>query len=245
MGTIAVTSSLLVIGLVSGAASAGVRVIHASPNTPAVDVYVNEIPDGSAAITNLTFTNGTGYVPLPTGNYDFRVTLNGQTGVALSALGVPIDGATDYTVAAIGFTASIAPLLLVDNNSAPSPGNAKVRFVHAAPDVPAVDIGINTNGTNTGTLFDNTLFGNAADEGYIQVPAGTYNLGVFLAGNANGLALPVNGLSLADGQVYTVFAMGSLAQGNVQAVVFTDPIPTPGAAAMLGLGGLLAMRRRR
>lgn len=245
MGTIAVTSSVVALGLLASTASAGVRVIHASPNTPGVDVYVNELPDGSPAITNLTFTNGTGYVPLPTGTYDFRVTLNGQNDVALPVLGVPLEGNVDYTVAAIGFTANIAPLLLVDNNSAPAAGNAKVRFVHAAPDVPAVDIGINTNGTNTGTLFSDTAFGNAADEGYIQVPAGTYNLGVFLAGNATGLALPVNGLSLAAGQVYTVFAMGSLAQGNVQAVVFTDPIPSPGAAAMLGLAGLAAMRRRR
>ena len=31
----------------------------------------------------------------------------------------------------------------------------------------------------------------------------------------------------------------------VEAWLLTQPIPTPGAAAMLGLGGLLAARRRR
>ncbi len=246
MGISAIGSSLGLLALVSAStvAQAGVRVIHASPNTSPVDVYVNELPDGTPAIGGLQFTQATGYVPLSTGNYDFRVTLAGQNGVALSATGVQIEGNVDYTVAAIGFTATIAPLLLVDNNSAPAAGKAKVRFVHAAPDVPQVDIGINSNGSNAGTLFATTTFGNAADEGYIEVDAGTYNLGVFLSSNG-GLALPVNGVNLVAGQVYSVFALGSLAQGNVQAAIYSDPIPAPGAAAMLGLAGLFAARRRR
>jgi hypothetical protein len=236
---------LLVSGItalsVVASAQAGVRVIHASPNTPAVDVYVNTVPGaGAPAIPGLAFTQGTGYVPLPTGNYDFRVTPAGATSpVAISALGVGIDGNTDYTIAAIDFFDSIRPLVLVDNRTQ-NPNAARIRFVHAAPDVPAVDVGL----LSGSVLFDNTAFGNAADEGYINVPGGTYDLGVFLDSN-NGLALPLPGITLQNNVVYTVFAMGSLAQGNVQAVIFVDQIPTPGAAALLGMGALVATRRRR
>jgi len=107
---------LLVPGIVTAlavapAALAGVRVIHASPNTPAVDVYVNTVPgSGNPAIEDLAFTQGTGYVPLPTGTYDFRVTpANATTPVAISALGVGIDGNTDYTIAAIDSSTTSAP----------------------------------------------------------------------------------------------------------------------------------------
>lgn len=229
----------------TSAALAGVRVIHASPNTGPVDVYVNTLPgSGAPAIEDLAFTQGTGYVPLPAGTYDFRVTpANATTPVAINATGVPLADNTDYTIAAIGFFASIQPLVLVDNRTT-NPNAARVRFVHAAPDVPNVDIGINNAGTNAGTLFNNVAFGNAASEGYIEVPAGTYNLGVFLDAS-NALALPVNNLQLENNTVYTVFAMGSLAQGNVQAVVFVDAIPSPGAAALLSFAGLACMRRRR
>ena len=236
-----VTGAAIAAISMAGAAQAGVRVIHASPNTPAVDVYVNTLPGaGAPAIEDLAFTQGTSYVPLPTGTYDFRVTpANATTPVAINATGVAIDGNTDYTIAAIDFFNNIRPLVLVDNRTQ-NPNAARIRFVHAAPDVPAVDVGL----LSGGVLFDNTAFGNAADEGYINVPGGTYDLGVFLDSN-NGLALPLPGITLQNNVVYTVFAMGSLAAGNVQAVIFVDQIPSPGAAAMLGMGALVATRRRR
>lgn len=231
----------MIAGGVAASAMAGVRVIHASPNTPAVDVYVNTLPGaGAPAIEDLAFTQGTGYVPLPTGTYDFRVTpANATIPVAINATGVAIDGNTDYTIAAIDFFSNIRPLVLVDDRTQ-NPNAARIRFVHAAPDVPAVDVGL----LNGSVLFDNTAFGNAADEGYITVPGGTYDLGVFLDSN-NQLALPLPGITLQNNVVYTVFAMGSLAQGNVQAVIFADAIPTPGAAALLGLSAVFAGRRRR
>jgi MYXO-CTERM domain-containing protein len=58
------------------------------------------------------------------------------------------------------------------------------------------------------------------------------------------LALPVN-VTLAAGEAYSVFAMGSLATNDVQAVVFADPVPAPGGAVALALAGLLSARRRR
>jgi hypothetical protein len=236
----------VLLALTAGSAYAGVRVIHASPDTPPVDVYVNAVPGApgaSPAISNLPFTQSAGYVPLPTGSYDFRVTPAGVTSpVAISALGVALDGSTDYTIAAIDFLANIRPLVLIDNNVS-NPTRARVRFVHAAPDVPQVDIALNNGGSQGTTLFDNSSFGAAASEGYIEVPGGTYNLGVFLQNGA--LALPVNNLSLENGRAYTVFALGSLQQGNVQAAVYSDPIPAPAGAALLGCLGLATLRRRR
>jgi hypothetical protein len=91
---------------------------------------------------------------------------------------------------------------LTDNNSQPAAGKAHVRFVHASPDAPAVDIAVADGGP---VLFSNVAFKGVGD--YLPVDAGTYDLEVRVAGTEN-VALEVPGLTLNDGTVYTVFAMG-------------------------------------
>jgi hypothetical protein len=234
-----VLSSVLVIGALAGTAQAGVRVVHASPDAPNVDVYVNNAPGmGMPAISNLAFTAATGYVPLPTASYRFRVTPTGFTSpVVIDADNVPIQGNQDYSVVAINFLSSISPLLLNDDNTI-NPSQARVRFVHAAPDVPTVDVFAEGLAT---PLFDAVTFGNSG--GYVSVDPGSYNLQVRLDSNG-AAALDVPGVQLQAGNVYTIFAMGALSSNSVQAVAIRD-IPAPGAAALLPLAGLAAFRRRR
>lgn len=236
--TSAVLSSLAGLCLAQSA-EAGVRVVHASPDAPNVDVYVNTAPGGGApAISNLAFRSATPYVSLPTANYRFRVTPTGATTpVVIDAPNVPIQGNQDYSVVAVNFLSSISPLVLNDDNTI-NPAQARVRFVHASPDVPTVDI-FAAGGMSP--LFNAVNFGTSG--GYISVNPGSYNLEVRLDSNG-ALALPVPGVQLQAGSVYTIFAMGSLRDGNVQAVLTRD-IPAPGAAAMLPLAGLVLCRRRR
>ena len=73
-------ASTMLLSCLAASSSAGVRVVHASPDTPPVDVYVNTAPGaGAPAIANLAFRGATGYVPLPTDTYRFRVTPSGAT----------------------------------------------------------------------------------------------------------------------------------------------------------------------
>lgn len=220
-------------------ASAGVRVIHASPDAPPVDVYVNGDPGVAVPnIAGLAFTQGTAYVPLPSDTYRFRVTPAGAAAPVVIDATSPIDGGTDYTIAAINFLSAIEPLVLVDNNTS-NPNGARIRFVHASPDAPAVDIFAIGLGT---PLFDAISFRGVGD--YITVPGGTYDLDVRL--DSNGVSvLPVPGLSVQNGFTYTIFAMGSVAGGTLQAVPFVDAVPAPGAASLLALAGVFAARRRR
>lgn len=223
----------------AGTAGAGVRVVHASPDAPNVDVYVNQTPGAaSPAIGNLPFRSATGYVPLPTGAYNFQVTPAGQPAPVVINANASIDGATDYSVVATGFLSGIQPTIFVDDNRL-NPNRARVRFIHASPDVPTVDIfaaGV------AAPLFDAVSFRQSG--GYVEVPGGTFDLSVRLDSNG-ATALSVPGVTLQNNRVYTIFAMGSLQGQNVQAVLVTDAIPTPGVAGTL-LGGLaLACRRRR
>lgn len=231
--------ALIVAAGACASASAGVRVIHASPDAPPVDVYVNGEPGvATPNIAGLAFTQGTGYVPLPSDTYRFRVTPAGAPAPVVIDATSPIAGGADYTIAAINFLSVIEPLVLVDNNTS-NPGAARVRFVHASPDAPAVDIFAVGLGT---PLFDAISFRGVGD--YITVPGGTYDLDVRLDSNGQSV-LPVPGLSVQNGFTYTIFAMGSVAGGTLQAVPFVDAVPAPGAVSLLALAGVVAMRRRR
>ena len=195
---------------------ARVRVVHASPDAPAVDVWV----DGSVAFSNAPFKGITDYATLAPATYNVQVTPTGATEPVVIDADLTLEASTDYTVVAVGLLADIEPLVLIDNNSAPAAGKAHVRFVHASPDAPAVDIAVADGGP---VLFSNVEFKGVGD--YLPVDAGTYDLEVRLAGTET-VALEVPGVALADGTVYTIFAMG-LAGGDPA----LEAVPSVDAAA--------------
>jgi hypothetical protein len=82
-----------------------------------------------------------------------------------------------------------------------------------------VDIAVADGGP---VLFSNVAFKGVGD--YLPVDAGTYDLEVRLAGTET-VALSVPGVALADGTVYTIFAMG-LAGGDpaLEAVPSADAV---------------------
>ena len=132
-----------------------------------------------------------------------------------------LEAGKDYTVAAAGELATIAPVVLVDNNSAPAAGNAHVRFVHLSPDAPNVDIAV----TGGPILFPNVPFKGFA--GYAPVPAGTYDLEARIAGT-NTVALALPGVVLEAGKIYTIFAVGKVVgpDGKKLSVVVDAQMPS-------------------
>lgn len=232
-------------------AKSRVRVVHASPDAPAVDVWVN----GAKAFTNAPFKGITPYAELDGGNYDVQVVPTGATEPVVIKGTLGFKAGTDYTVIAVGKLANIMPLVLEDNNALPAPGKAHVRFVHASPDAPAVDIAVKGGPV----LFSNVAFKGVGE--YLPVAAGSYDLEVRLAGT-NTVALSVPGVKLDDGTVYTIFAMGLAGgQPSLTAVPSADAmskpmtLPVSGgtqtplytlilAAGLLLLGGGLLLRVR-
>ncbi len=247
---LAIVAGLLLSATSAFAAGPRVRVVHASPDAPAVDVLVN----GNVAFSNAPFKGITQYASLAAGSYDVKVVPTGATEPAVISANLTLEADKDYTVVAVGKLANIEPLVLIDNNSAPAPGKAHVRFVHASPDAPAVDIAVKGGPV----LFSNVAFKGVGD--YLPVDAGTYDLEVRLAGTST-VALDVPGLKLDAGTVYTVFAMG-LAGGqpaltavpSVDATAGPAVLPTTGVgispawilvfigSALMALGGGLRMR---
>jgi hypothetical protein len=225
---------------VQAAGDARVRVIHASPDAPAVDVYVN----GSKAFSNAPFKGITPYAKLPAGSYKVQVVPAGKTvaeGPVVIDATLALEAGKDYSVAAAGKLANIAPQVYVDDNRAPAAGKAHVRFVHLSPDAPAVDIVVPA--ANNLKLFSNVAFKGAGP--YTPVDAATYDVAVNAAGTST-TALSVPGLSVAQGKVYTVWAFGLLSgEPKLSAGVSVDAevhtLPTTGGAASTEAGDSLVL----
>jgi hypothetical protein len=205
--------------------NAKVRVVHASPDAPAVDVYV----DGAKVLTNVSFFTASDYLDVPAGPHDIKVTPTGDANTAvIDAKGVSVEAGKAYTVAATGKLAEIKPSIYSDNLSAPSAGKAHVRVVHASPDAPAVDIKVKGGAA----LIPNLAFPN--DSGYLPVDAGSYDLTVNAAG-ADTVALDLPGVALEAGKIYDIFAVGLLNGEPKLRVEVTTPPPAAAALAPISL----------
>ncbi len=86
-------------GLFPRAGFARIRVVHASPDAPAVDVAVK---GGPVLLTSLPFPRASSYLSVPAGTYDLEVRVAGTSTVALALPGVTLEGGKVYTVFAVG-----------------------------------------------------------------------------------------------------------------------------------------------
>lgn len=199
-------SEVLGIGM---AGDACVNIVHASPDAPAVDIYV----DGAAAVENLAFGATTGWVALPAGERQVQVTPTGEAADA-AVIDATVDLMADmaYEVAAIGPVAEIsAAVFPVGLAVTEDMENAAVRVIHASPDAPAVDIAV----TGGDVLVENLAYPDATD--YLMVPAGSYDLEVRPTGTED-VALALPGTELAAGTAYSVYAVGTVADGTLTAL---------------------------
>jgi len=127
----------------------------------------------------------------------------GCLGAGVIDANLPLSARQDVSVVAVNVLAQIEALPLIDDNSSPLAGRAKVRFVHVSPNAPAVDVTL-PDGT---TLFDNIAFKQASN--YLEVQAGTYTLQV-RDETGTVVVLTLNDVQLGAGKVYSVFAVGLL-----------------------------------
>ncbi|GAA4401848.1 DUF4397 domain-containing protein [Nibrella viscosa] len=162
------------------------------------------------------------------GNNDivFRAGATNQTNFAASAN-------TSYTVfvtdtlnrprpTTSGATNQGGPQFLVvtDNLTAPTAGNAGVRFFHLAPDAPAVSVRLQpqTTGQTAPTFLNRTYRTTSTGTGatavnfanFTSVPAGAYTVQVFTGATIPATGNPVlsQTITLEAGKLYTLFARG-------------------------------------
>jgi hypothetical protein len=176
------------------------RVVHTSYDAPSVDVWV----DGEVAISDLAYGMSSGYATVNSGSRQVQVTPSGSSSPVVIDANLDLSENTDYTVFAIDELASIMPLVSTDMRETNS-SMAKVRFLHASPDAPAVDIKLNSG--DGPAVFSNKAFGDLTD--YAEVDGGSYTFVVTPTG-AGSEVVVFEPATLVDGNVYTVVAHGTL-----------------------------------
>ena len=197
----------------SPVATGEVRVAHLSPDAPNVDVAV----DGAVVLSNVPYEAVSDYLDVPSGPHTVTVTPAGATSPVVINAQINVVAHAAATVAATGLLGEgdLQPLPLADDRM--TTGQAKVRFVHTAPDAPPVDIAVPGGQVVPG--FRNIAFRESSN--YVGLDAGTYDLDVRVSGTRT-VALTLEDASLAPGTNYSIFAIGLLADGSLEALIAVD-----------------------
>ena len=205
------------------AAGAALRVIHASPDAPAVDVIVND-DFQNPLVSSLEFPNVFGFAEVPSDDYNVKVTAAGNAGAIVIDADLSLAATNFYDVLAVDNLATIEALVLNDDPR-PIAADAKVRIVHGSPTAGVVDIYVVPPGTDISTV-EPTLAGIEfkANTGYIPLPSGDYEVSVTPAGSKTPAIGPAT-FSFANGDVTTVVARDAVGGGApLTVIVLPDAI---------------------
>lgn len=184
--------------------AAQVRVVHASPDAPAVDAVLE---DATKVASALTYGAASTYAPTKAGSHTLTITSAGTTTPALVTSPLALNGSGSYSVFVMGLAASPLGVVLQDFLGAPTAGNARLRIVHASPDTVGLDVFQDDTATAaiTGLLYKSA-------SAYLTVPAGAHTYKFNLTATANA-ALPAQTLTLEAGKIYTAMVLGSSLAG--------------------------------
>ncbi len=215
-------SVLLLSILVTGCGSSNnddnayLRVLHASPDAPNVDVLL----DGSAVLTNVPFQAGTGYLMVDAGTRQLSLRVTGTSTIALTqSLALSEDGY--YSVIAQNEVADLG-VKFIDDTGKMKNGTIDVSVAHASPGAGNVDIYVSAAGSDISGVepnFNDVVIGQ--DTGYVPLAPAVYDVTIAADGTKTPAVPGTSGLTFADGDIVTAIAVGNSA-ANLAPIVLND-----------------------
>lgn len=195
------------------------RFAHFSPAVPSVVVFLN----GEIRYSGLNFQSVTRWDEVEPGTYEIAVGDSSAIEDAVITGSVEVTAGGYVTAVAVG---SNAPLLSVINESFDDipEGNARVTIFHGIEGAPPVDVLANGSPIVTLLAYPGTVVNpDGLNDGIatLDVPAGTYDLGVALNGTSTPI-IDLSGTTLEAGLSYLVAAVGT-ADAPDAVVTVTDP----------------------
>ena len=206
--------------------TARVRVAHLSPDAPAVDFciapagtqeFAGPVLAGAGALNGISYSKVTKYLEVEAQQYDVRLVNVGANdctkGLGADTTDLPaLPVGSSVTIAATGKiahgTGSAAfQLRAYIDDSEVGADAAKLRFIHASPGTPNVDVGLG-GGLLFTPVFTNTAYGEAS--AYLDTPAiDSAEISARATGSSSDV-IAIKPASLPAGAIATAFAIGEL-----------------------------------
>ncbi|WP_256392590.1 DUF4397 domain-containing protein [Natronoarchaeum rubrum] len=210
---------------------ARVRLVHASPDAPAVDVTVAE--SGDALFEDVAFGEAAA-AEVPAGSYtlEVRPATENNDGEVAATFDVELMAGTVYSAFAVGYLApGDAPAdepfdleVVVDAG----PEMAQLRAAHMSPDAPNVDVYVDGDAALEDVPY------RAVSE-YLELATGSHDVMITAAGDQDTVVFDET-IELSDG-AYSAVALGELAEENQPFAVelYEDDLSDPGEMARVRL----------
>lgn len=188
------------------------RFLHASPDTPAVDVYVNN----NIFARNLGYRGFTRYFSMAPGVYNIRAYAAGTTTDPLINVNLNIVPGSISTLAFSGYRSDLS-LETIDEPRQPIlPYRTYIRFANLSPNTSSIDVGLSSGRR----LFDDIGYREVGQ--YLDIAPGRYTLQL-MNSDTGEVILTVPNTNLQPGRFYTVYGIGLTgAQPQLQVLIPLD-----------------------
>jgi hypothetical protein len=187
-------------GSVVNSSIAQFKLIHAAPGTAAISAFV----DGIAQFINVPYGAASSYETVAAGTHTLTVDTVTSPGAPIATAQPTFAAATDTSIVVTGDPGAQTALVLADDNLPGTAGDARVRFVNVAPDVPAADVVVNF-AIQVAGLPVNTA------STYRALADGTYTISFQLTGTQTVL-LNLPAVALSAGRTYSLYLVGTTGQ---------------------------------
>jgi len=187
-----------------------VKAVNDITDSTAVNFKVDEAP----VLLSVPFAGSSSYVTTNSGTHNVQIEQANVPGTDIATLSTNFLAARDYTVLATGAVGAPGLAALLDDNTLPSSGFVKIRFVNGLNGGGNVDVLVNFALQASGIPF-------AGQSSYYQLAPSTsttgYTITFTTAGGVTVVATLTN-VELDSGGVYTAYVLGTPSNAQVKLV---------------------------
>jgi len=199
---------------------ADVRIIHDSPNAPAISVITNN--DVTAPLVpTLSYPDFTAYLSETPGAYSIAITPASNPSDVLAKQNLQLNAGSVHSVYAIGLLANLNTLITRDDDRRYAT-QAKLRIIQGSPSAGLVDVYLTAPGEAIATavpVYAAIPFG--ADTGFVSYAAASYELTITPAGSKTA-AIGPTAVTLSNDGLYTAVARDAAGGGSPLGLILLD-----------------------